>query len=237
MKTHILAAISAITLLPLDATAQTVLNGGELEFRYSAFTDLDDADKTQFAGSYELGFSPTFAFQGDVSAGNFGFIDEWFLNGTLHGIYQPTERASFGVFFGSETIADLDNENPYFGIEAAYEFNLAYMQGYANIFEDGDDTVQYGISGGLASRGLGYNRLSIDRIEDDDTSFTRYALLGGFEIANSVSLVGEFGTLEVEADGNSDSETFFGLGVRYGFGRDGKTTFDRRGSLTILPGL
>jgi len=233
------AIISIIALGIVSTPAMAVeISGGDINLKYSELdAEIFGEKLNSFSvdGAVELGFSPNFAAQLDLGYYNFGAIDD---NGTtvaLHGIYHLNDETSLGAFYGQD---ELDGDSDFYGIEAVYETGKFEVEGYIGSTDnEGEDA---GILGLYGAYGL-TERLDVTggyQIADlDDGSLDRIEVGLKFKPVDEAVLSVSFGSAEVEAFGESGSESFFSIGVEFPLGANKGATFGRRGILQLLPGL
>lgn len=227
-----LIALALAGLVAAPAAHAFELNGGEAGLEYSSFLHGGDGDKMSAKTSLELGFSPQFAVQGDLSLSKGGVTK---IDGTslgLHGIYNLGPDVSLGAFLGRDWLDDGDAT--FYGVEAGGAMNRIRGEGYlSRVKGDGDYGTQFGLRGDYAAMENVSVGARFDTLDLDDADTTRLSLTSGISM-ETFELTGEIGRAHVEG---SDSETFVGVGAKMTFGAKRGATFNPRGLLEVLPGF
>ena len=229
-------AAASLALMAAPASAFEV-TGGELELTYSAFEEDSDFSRTSLEGSLEAAFSRSVAAQVDLGGYKFNFVDDEATNATVHAIYHANDAASFGIFYGQDS---LDGESTdFYGLEAGHEFEGVDIEAYVATGEEADvDGTVIGINGVIALNDRFDIGASYDTADfDGDVSLNRFAVTGTAHVTDNMGVFAEVGSLEGEVAGLSDSELFFGVGAEVTFGAKRGSTFGQRGLAHLVPGL
>lgn len=243
MKTPFLCAACAAVVMSGAAYAGEI-TGGSVGLEYGGFTsnDYDDLDKTTLSGSVEYGFDSNFSVQGDLAIGKFGYLDSYANSITLHGIYHADDTAALGFFVGRDSLNGEDFDFDFYGLEAKLARGPISGQVYIASSDISSSLLGSGsYNSTLMGIGLSYEaapNVTLGASYDHFDLFTyeawRAQLEGEYRI-NNIALTAQIGTAKI--DDLDFSEPYFGVGVRFDFGSNGRPTFDRRGALEVLPGL
>ncbi|MDA5557602.1 porin [Shimia sp. MMG029] len=233
-------ALSLIVgLSALAGTAQAFeFKGAEIGLSYSSFFDEAEDDSvatTTLDGSAEFGFGQNFYVQVDLARHDFSLISESGTTAAVHGIYSLNEQLALGAFYEN---SDIDDSIGSFGIEGKYDFGLGYAEAYFQ--KDNEDDVDLTLLGIMGSWDMS-EQLAItaayDYVDIEDFSAEAdanvYTFGVRYNLVENTTLTAELGL----ADGDGDSEGFFGLGIEYNFGPNRGTTFGKRGLFNVFPGL
>ncbi|WP_045388139.1 hypothetical protein [Falsirhodobacter sp. alg1] len=222
--------IAATPALALDFTGGTVTLG------YSALSDDGDLSKAGVAGQFEFGLTPQFGVQGDVGVTKFFDIGETMHDLTVHGIYHTNPNVAMGVFYGAES--GVGDTQRFYGFEVAQHSTPISAELYLGRADRSDlDGMIGGLSGRYALTpdfGVG---LAYDRADLEHQDLSRVALQADYAVLPNLKLGGEIGSFDGDTDTLSGRETYIGLNAEFTFGRQGDTTFGRRGVLNLIPGL
>ncbi len=229
---RIVVSALAAGLLAVSAAQAAEVTGAEAGLEFSTLTgDLDDLNKTTASGSLEVSFSQAFAVQGDIALSQLGFVDESAHSLGLHAIYNaPT--LSGGLFYGKDWIDGEDAE--YYGLEVGTSIDILRGEAYLGRADDGSsDGTIFGVRGDYAatesiSIGARYDLMNIETTDINRLSLTAGYTTGNFE------LTGEVGRFDID---DADAEAFVSIGAKMNFGARNGTTFERRGLLSVVPGL
>jgi len=233
---------STLSAALLSSAAYAVeVTGGYLDLGYSTFTDSDFGDRYNFNGSGEVAFSRMFSVQLDIGGYRFADLGETATNVTLHTNLHTSGNASFGAFYGQDSLDDADFQ--FYGVEAGFDAGPATIEGYLGYHElddfSGVDGTLFGISA-VSELGDDWEFLaSYDYVADFlggiDTGV--FALSAKYLITDQAEVYGEIGTTHFSLPFGSTNEAFVAIGVRMNFGNSRGTTFGRRGVFAPLAGL
>ena len=190
-------------------------------------------DKTTLSGSAEIGFTREFSVQGDLSFSKFGATDFDSSNIALHSIFHAGSATSFGAYVGREH-AEGDNLD-YYGLEAGHSVGQFGGEIYvSNAKEDGVNGNLYGISGSYAINEQFSLNANYDKLDIEDLDAHRVQVGFEYRVDESFSFNGHFGQAEIEDLGSND---YVGIGAKFAFGPQKRTTFEQRNLLRVIPGL
>ena len=237
---------------------QGMLSGASFGF-VAAETDLRyrrlfETGANVYSGrsSVEFAFAPEFAIQGDFLKGRVndgvapdqrGLVDGRltdavlglfgdFQSVMLHGIFDYTEAAAFGVYLGRDYA--LGDDATTFGVETSVEFQGSEIQGWVgrSVIDGGpNDVTTFGIAARSdMAMGLGLDASIIhDEISDRDASFTNVQFGASYDVLNYSEVYATAGYAMTDGPLGSSGEATLGLGLRIGIGGDdGRTTFGGR---------
>ncbi len=240
-KLFIISALSA-TIAASHAQAIEV-TGGYLDLGYRTFTDTDLGDAFNLNGSGELAFNRAFSAQLDLGGYRFQDLGENTTNWTLHANWHTSKNASFGAFFGQESIDSLDVE--FYGLETGFDAGPAEVEGYIarqqlSDFSDIDGNM-FGVSVTADLNDKWEFTASYDLLNDvvGALDFYLFALGANYAASDNAEVYGILGVAHISSPivSGSSYEAYIGVGVRMNFGNERGTTFGRRGVFDKLPGL
>jgi hypothetical protein len=226
-----LAAALAVSA-PFSVAQAAEVVGADAGLEFSTFThDMDDLNKLTANGALEIGLTQELSVQGDFALSQMGFIDDMTEAAGLHAIYN-LPSLSLGAFAGKDWI---DGQNSHhYGIEAATAEGQITGQGYiGKVLHSRYEGTIFGARADFAAMpdltvGARYDNINVDDEDGYRLSLTTGYTMGDFR------LTGEIGRADTQNDG---AETFLSVGAKMSFGGRNGTTFDRRGVISILPGL
>ncbi len=223
-------ALAGLMLAHQAGAAEVI--GAEAGLEYSDFSSgSDDLDKSSAFGSLEVGFTDQLSIQGDLTFSRLGFVGADSQSLGLHAIYNVAPSVSLGIFAGKDWIEG--GNATFYGIEAGGALDRIRGETYLGAIDDGDESyTQFGIRGDFAA----YDFLTVggrfDYVDADISELSRLSVTTAFTNGN-FEITGELGRAHAEGE----NETFFGVGARMNFGQRPGTTFEKRGLISILPGL
>ena len=233
-------ALSLIVgLSTVAGAAQAVeFNGAELGLRYSSFFDEAEDDSvatTTLDGSVEIGFGPSFAVQLDLARHDFSLLSDSGTTATLHAVYNVHNELALGAYYDN---SDIEDSIASFGVEGKYGFGDGFTEAYFQ--NDNEDNVKLRLLGVLAGWDMSdtvaltaaYDYVKVENF-GNEADANIYTFGVRYNLVENTTLTAELGL----ADGDGDTEGFFGLGIEYNFGPNRGTTFDRRGLFHVFPGL
>ncbi len=249
MKSLALSAV-ALATVAAPAFAQSFV-GGEVSLGYSTFTGDVDGDALNLSASAELAITRDFGIQADLGYTDFGDIGA--ADGTgadansvaLHVIYNLSDSASAGLFFGYESgtfddgTTETEDDTTFVGVELGYEVGAVNFEFYyaKPLDEIIDNASFYGISGAYDINGAFAVTAGADRLTTDDfVDLTTVAIGAEYAVLPYITLGAEIGSASIDTGASSDSETFVGLGATFTFGAERGATFDSRGLAQMVPG-
>ncbi len=228
---YIILSAGIFTCLGSIANAQA-FTGGELNIDIYSFSEGESLGAINYAGALEYAVNRNISIAGEFAAYDFDVFDATASSYALHAIYHVNATTSLGVFSGRE---ELENRSIGFtGLEARYEAIDFAVEGYLAEYDGENETSVFSLSGSYFVDDQIAVIGDLGRASQSTDDISRLSVGAEYSFFNGVTLYGEVGTLDV---GSVDS-SFIGLGAEIEFGRDGGTTFDRRGFFaSVVPGI
>jgi hypothetical protein len=248
MKKLSVLAVAGLGAMTIAQPALSLeMTGGDIALGYSAFSEKVEGEtlsQTSIEGSLELGFTKEFGAQVDFGVQQFEQLNNLgadnATNVTLHGLYHMNETATFGAFYGRDSLEDLDLD--FYGLEAGFEGSGFDVEAYFGTGEldgvDGKGNV-FGVSGAYELTSSFELIGSFAKASfDGDVDVSTFEAGVAYNFTNSVQIAATLGRLSGEVEGlGSESEDYFGLEAEYSFGAARGATFGERGLIHLIPGL
>ncbi len=258
-----LIAVLLATAATTPVNAQNIqLNGVSAEWGSIAIAeDGRELGQGTLKGTAEVGITEQFAL--GASLGYYAIVgddlgtsveDITSTSITVHGMYLPSPNTAIGVFAGTESTDDIDDNVNVVGLEFGALTQSSKFDVYYGItdLEFGDEEYTFGGFSIEFGRGQGWNGgFSYDAFSPvsifvtDTGSFiegrrTNYAFHAGYDFSNGIGLTGSLGRLGLSGEEGDtdivaeDPQTYVGFSLNYNFGPKGGTFTDNRTLLGIF---
>lgn len=228
MKITTTVFAAALVAVPSVTFAQGFV-GAELSGSMMAYSSDTDLGETMYNGGLEFGIVPGLSVAADFAYHGFRGLDGNSSTLTVHGLYDLTQTATVGLFYGQDRRDAGDSE--LYGIEGATTLSGIAVDGYLGQF-DGDmgTGMLLGVNGAFAFTDAISATASAGIINGDE-NWKRISIGGEYQFGNGPTVFAEVG----KYDGDVDGENFISIGARIELGQG--TTFGPRGITEILPGF